>query len=180
MSNAWHVRQAMRALDGGEVIAYPTEAIWGLGCNPADEVALERLLALKHRPWQKGLILVADNLDQLDNWLFPLSGAERQQVEADATVSWLLPCRESVPQRLRGVHSTIAVRLSAHKTVKALCQAYGPLVSTSANPASLAPAKTPVVVRRYFGNRLGYIVPGQLGGRLEPSQIKTLAGTRLR
>ena len=60
MISTWRVQQAARAIRAGAVIAYPTEAVWGLGCDPWDEDAVERLLAIKSRPVDKGLILVAD------------------------------------------------------------------------------------------------------------------------
>ena len=66
MVNSWRVQQAAQAIRAGAVIAYPTEAVWGLGCDPWDEEAVERLLLLKGRSVDKGLILVADNIRQFD------------------------------------------------------------------------------------------------------------------
>lgn len=66
MVSSWQVQQAARVVRQGGVIAYPTEAVWGLGCDPWNETAVERLLALKERPMHKGLILVADDIQQFD------------------------------------------------------------------------------------------------------------------
>ena len=65
----WQTLRAARALRRGGLVAYPTEAVWGLGCDPANQTALARLLELKQRPWQKGLILIAARWDQLSPWL---------------------------------------------------------------------------------------------------------------
>ena len=59
MAAACTVEEAVAALRRGGVIAYPTEAVWGLGCDPRDEAATLRLLALKQREVGKGLILIA-------------------------------------------------------------------------------------------------------------------------
>src|SRR5471030_685148 len=73
MVNSWRVQQAAQAIRAGAVIAYPTEAVWGLGCDPWDEEAVDRLLMIKGRSVGKGLILVADNIRQFD-FLFSIGG----------------------------------------------------------------------------------------------------------
>lgn len=180
--NSWHLRQAASALAHGGVIAYPTEAVWGLGCLPDDEQAIGRILELKQRPWQKGLVVVAASLQQLDDWLLPLDDEALDQVHPTwpGPVSWVLPCREEVSPLLRGTHGSLAVRIPDHPLVQALCEEVGPIVSTSANPAGVEPARNTLKLRTYFGGQLDYILPGDLGGRAQPSEIRTLDGARLR
>ncbi|HBS57257.1 MAG TPA: tRNA threonylcarbamoyladenosine biosynthesis protein RimN, partial [Stenotrophomonas sp.] len=60
---------AVATLRAGGVIAYPTEAVWGLGCDPAHEAAVHMVLRLKQRPVEKGMILVAADLPQLEGWV---------------------------------------------------------------------------------------------------------------
>jgi len=180
--NSWHLAQAVHCVRSGGVLAYPTEAVWGLGCDPADDGAIERILQLKQRPWQKGLVVVASALHQLDELILPLSGDDLAQVWPTwpGPVTWVLPCHERVSPLLRGEHNTLAVRLTDHPLVRALCNEVGPLVSTSANPAGKEPARTSLKVRQYFAGGLDYILPGSLGGRRQPSEIRTLTGQRLR
>ncbi|WP_245582581.1 L-threonylcarbamoyladenylate synthase [Oceanobacter kriegii] len=180
--NSWHLRQAASALAHGGVIGYPTEAVWGLGCLPDDDDAIQRILDLKQRPWHKGLVVVAASLSQLEDWLEPLSDADLELVQASwpGPVSWVLPCKPEVSPMLRGTHSSLAVRIPDHPLVRALCLEVGPLVSTSANPAGAEPARTPLKLRSYFGSQLDFILPGDLGGRAQPSEIRTLDGARLR
>ena len=141
----WHHRQAARSLLAGGVWAYPTEAVWGLGCDPWDEAAVDRVLTLKDRPWRKGLILVAADTDQIRDLLAPLPGALTEKIQrhwpGPSTV--LLPDLEKqVPEWIRGAHGSVAVRVSAYLPVVSLCRAFGgPLVSTSCNPASRPPAR---------------------------------------
>ncbi|GAB5452966.1 MAG: Sua5/YciO/YrdC/YwlC family protein [Halioglobus sp.] len=173
-----HLKSAVAALQAGGVIACPTEAVWGLSCDPFDHHAVARLLHLKDRPVEKGLILVAAHQSQLDFLLQPL-GAEQRQAMADTwpgPVTWLVPHGGRVPAWVCGEHATVAVRVSAHPVVRALCAACnGPLVSTSANPGGALPARHLFQVRRYFGRELDYVLPGALGGTGRPSTIRDLA-----
>lgn len=171
----WHRNQARLTVRAGGIIAYPTEAVWGLGCDPWNPAAVGRLLALKQRPEHKGLILVASSLDQIDFLLAPLDDTLRSRALQywPGPVTCLLPDPErQIPAQVRGAHSSIAVRVSAHPVVQALCEATAhPLVSTSCNPAGRPPARYPWQVQRYFGDNIDRLVSGELGGQKKPSQI---------
>jgi L-threonylcarbamoyladenylate synthase len=176
--NHWRIKQAAAALRRGGIIAYPTEAVWGVGCDPFNRVAVQHLLQLKQRPQHKGLILVAAGIDQLDPLFAPLSEAQQQQLEASwpGPNTWLLPDPDNlIPRWVKGAHNSIAVRVTAHPQTAALCRAYGGLlVSTSANRAGQPPALTAAEVRAAFDRRLDYLLPGALGGRSQPSVIRDL------
>ncbi len=171
----WPMRQVLRALEAGGVVAYPTEAVYGLGCDPCSESALAELLALKQRPAHKGLILIAHELDVLRPWLQPIPATLEPQLMAGwpGPITWLLPVADHVSPLLCGHHETLAVRVTAHPLAAALCRAFGgPIVSTSANPATRPPARSALAVRRYFGDRLDAILPGPLGTRRRPTEIR--------
>lgn len=177
------VQLCVSAICRGDVIAYPTEAVWGLGCDPFNRHAVHRILALKQRAVEKGLILVAASMHQLDGLLEGLTATELNQLEKSwpGHVTWLLPHRNRIPAEITGVHKTVAVRVSAHPVVKALCEGFGgPIVSTSANPQALPPARTGTDVRRYFGNTELVIAPGQVGRHAMPSEIRDLSCNILR
>lgn len=164
-----------RLLRNGGVIAYPTEAVWGLGCDPWNRDAVQRILALKQRPQHKGLILVAADTQQIQ---FLLEALPQQQREAARShwpgpVTCLLPDpRRQIPAWVRGEHDTVAVRVTAHPLVRALCHAFGgPLVSTSCNPAGRPPARHPWQVAGYFAGQLDRVVHGRLGNQRQPSRI---------
>ena len=181
----WQLHCARRTIFSGGVIAYPTEAVWGLGCDPWDQEAVERILELKQRPVEKGVILVASSVDQIRFLLEPLSQALQDEAERywPGPVTCLLPDVERhIPELVRGKHTSIAVRVSEHPVVGALCKAAGmPLVSTSCNPAGRQPARHIWQVRRYFGDQLDWIVPGALGGNRKPSRIiDIVSGQQLR
>jgi len=91
-----------------------------------------------------------------------------------------LPHRGRVPFWIHGEHDTVAVRVSDHPVVRALCLAWGgPLVSSSANPAGARPARESFQVRRYFGNRLDYLLPGAVGGAGRPTGIRDLVSGKV-
>ena len=175
--SAHHLQAAVSALRLGGVIACPTEAVWGLSCDPDDEEAVAHLLALKGRPVAKGLILVAAREEHIGFLLSGLSAAHRQTLSESwpGPATWLIPHRERVPGWICGAHSTVAVRVSSHPAVSELCAAWGgPLVSTSANPAGALPAREAYQVRRYFGDNLDYLLPGRVGNALRPTGIRDL------
>jgi L-threonylcarbamoyladenylate synthase len=137
--------RATRTLQAGGVIAYPTEAVYGLGCDPLNPLAVERLLAIKQRPVEKGLILIASRFDQLAPFVQPPTPEIQRRLEETwpGPVTWLLPANAMTPRWLRGQHSTLAVRVTAHPVAAALCEAFGgAIVSTSANPTGRPPART--------------------------------------
>ena len=180
--NSSHLAQALNCINNGGVIAYPTEAVWGVGCDPRNETAVRKILEIKQRPTEKGLILVGSSLEQFSDWIKPLSDQELAQLQPTwpGPVTWVLPCVSETPDWLRGEHSSLAIRISAHPIIRILCDQAGALVSTSANPAGEEPARTQTEVEQYFPDQLDYILPGELGGLSQPSQIRTLSGERLR
>ena len=176
---------AVQTMRSGGVIAYPTEAVWGLGCDPWNIDAVDRILDLKQRPMEKGLIVVAGSVEQVRFLLDPLPEAQQQKALSywPGPYTCLLPdLLHQIPQQVRGRHSSIAVRVSDHPLVQALCDAAdSPLVSTSANPAGRQPARYSWQVRRYFNSGVDRLVPGQLGGYRQPSKIiDIVSGQQLR
>lgn len=173
--NRWHLRLAVRRLRAGGIIAYPTEAVYGLGCEPLDGQAVLRLLAIKKRTLDKGLILLAASCSQLRPFVeYPSEGVMKRVTSTwPGATTWLLPVRPSVPGWLTGKYQTLAVRVTAHPQAAALCELYGgPVVSTSANVSGLPPARNALRVRAGLGNAIDYILPGRVGSERCPSQIR--------
>lgn len=180
----WHIREASRQLASGGIIAYPTETVYGLGCDPFNGKAALHLLELKKRNIDQGLILVASHFEQLEPLLCPLRPAVRKRVArpGKSPVTWVLPCLPEIPVWLRGAHDSLAVRVSSHPLTAALCRHWGgPLVSSSANIHGKRPATSPLDVRKAFNGRLDYILHGTHGSTHRPSQIRNgLTGELLR
>ncbi len=173
-----HIDLACHALAAGGVIAYPTEGVWGLGCEPLNPQACKRVLSLKRRAAGKGFILIASEFAQVEPFLEPIARPELEPVLASwpGPVTWLLPAVSWVPAHLTGGRRTLAVRVTAHAAAGALCACYGgPIVSTSANASGRTPARTALQVQRQFGARIDYLLPGALGGLTGPTPIRDFA-----
>ncbi len=176
-SSALSVDKAVAALTRGGVIAYPTEAVWGLGCDPRQEAAVLRLLAIKRRPVDKGVIVVAASMDVLHEWLDfdALEPARKQEVLASwpGPHTWILPVTAQAPRWVTGAHDGLAVRISAHPVVAALCAAWGaPLVSTSANLAGEPPARSRQALDPALLVSIDGVVDGEVGVLAQPTQIR--------
>lgn len=168
---------AVPLLRRGGVLAYPTEAVWGLGCDPRDRGAVLRLLEIKQRPVDKGLILVAASLDQLKPWVdfSALAGARLAETLASwpGPHTWILPTDPTVPAWVRGAHDGIAVRVSAHPVVVALCEGFGgALVSTSANPSGAPAPRTREALDPGLLAMIDGVLEGRTGGLENPTRIR--------
>ena len=166
---------AITALQQGGIIAYPTEAVYGLGCDPLNQAAVARLLSLKKRPVSKGLILIAAEWEQLACYVKPIPTQAMATVLATwpGPVTWLFPAARMTPDWIRGEHATVAVRVTAHPIARALCMHFGrPIVSTSANPAGQLPARDAEAVSKIFTAGVEIIVGGEVGGLLQPTEIR--------
>ena len=168
----WHIRRNRDLLRSGAVIAYPTEAVWGLGCLPGDLDAVKRILQIKRRPAHKGLILIAAKWSQLTPWV-----AEPEAPEAAAQfwpghVTCLVSASTNISPLIRGQHSKVAVRISAHPTVQALCNAVdSALISTSANYSGRHTPRSALQLRHQLGHEVDGIVPGACGPGRQASRI---------
>jgi len=159
------------------VWAYPTEAVYGLGCNPDDEEAVRRLLAIKKRSIYKGLILIAADFSQVEKYLKPINKSQLALTKASAT-TYIFPALESTPYWLRGNNDGLAIRITRHPVAKGMCETLGSaIVSTSANLSGKEPAKSHDEVLRQFSasnNNHGVdaVLLGKLGDSAKPSVIR--------
>ena len=179
----WHLEYATQALTTGGVIAYPTEAVWGLGCDPWNEAAVGKILKLKQRSVDKGLILVASQWAQFQPLVEALTAQQIEQLNHSwpGPTTWLIPDPQAwVPSWIKGQHSSVALRVSAHPIVSALCDQFnGPIVSTSANLAGGEAARSRFHIAHAFGDQIDYVVNGELGQNKQPSEVKDLVSGQI-
>jgi L-threonylcarbamoyladenylate synthase len=179
----WHIREAVRQLAAGGIVAYPTETVYGLGCDPFNGQAVLHLLALKQRRMEQGVILVGSCFSQLEPLLQPLKPATRTRINSTPVipVTWVLPCLPEVPAWLRGNHDSLAIRVTSHPIAADLCTAWGgPLVSTSANIHGRRPTNNPLLVRKAFNRQLDCILHGPRGNNTASEIRDGLTGAVLR
>ena len=178
----WQLRLAVGTLRAGGIIAYPTETVYGLGCDPLNPDAIEELLALKQRPVEKGLILIGAKLEHLQPYIDVADAELLQKLKtiSPQPTTWLVPAHKHTPAWLTGQHSSIAVRLTSDPIAAALCNHFdGAIISTSANPAGLPPAQTPLTVKRYFDDKLDYLLHAVISTGNKPSQIRDLLSDKI-
>lgn len=171
------ILSAVKALKNGETLAYPTEAVWGLGCDPYQKEAFQQLLMLKQRPIEKGVILLASDIKQIDFLLHDLDRDIYQQMlnswqtQHQQANTWLVPTQPSIPSWITGQHQQVAIRISPHPLCQALCRTFGGfIVSTSANPSHLPPAKNAEQTFNYFAHQVHYLYGNTLSFT-RPSRI---------
>ncbi len=172
---------ARRQLVAGGVIAYPTEAVWGLGCDPFNEAAVHKLLMLKRRDIAKGLILVAGSIEQFADYL---SGLEPRLLAKlnhswPGPITWLVPDNGFAPRWVIGDHTSVALRVSAHKPIIDLCHSFGgPIVSSSANISGCPTPKWPWQLQQQLAG-LDFCMNGALGKANKPSEIRDLMSDKV-
>lgn len=167
--------RVIACLNRGGIIAYPTEAVYGLGCNPFNETAVHKIVQLKKRSLAKGLILITHDWQCVADLIMPIP--EERMVEIQKTwpgpYTWIFPASKKVPLWIKGQHNSIALRVTAHPIAREICSSYGlPIVSTSANTAFESPFKTAQEVSQHFGEQIDMIVPGEVGNLLQPTTIR--------
>lgn len=180
------LQDAANALREGAVIAYPTEAVFGLGCDPHNRAAFERIFKLKQRPATQGVLLIAADFAQITHYvdMAKVSAGILDQVQASwpGPFTWVFPRSAEVPEWVAGAHQGIALRVTAHAPAVALCRAFGgALVSTSANPHGHPPARDLATLDTYFGKALDGALDAPLGGAAQPTTIRdALTGAIIR
>ena len=175
------LRLMSNLLHAGGVIAYPTEGVFGLGCDPRNETAVQRILRIKGRSADKGLILIGADETQLWQYARIVDEARMRKVRETwpGPVTWIFPARDDVSPLITGGRKSVAIRVTSHPGAAALCAVFGgALVSTSANLAGERPARSRLRVRQRLGERVDCIAPGRVGSRRIPSAIRDVANAK--
>jgi len=173
--SAQSIHHAVQVLKEGGIIAYPTEAVYGLGCLPDKVKAIKHLLKLKQRPVEKGLILLAAEFSQLEPYIAPLDKEVQQKILSSwpGPVTWVVPTSAQTSSLIRGKFQTVAIRISAHPIVRQLCrQCQSAIISTSANITGQEMSYSALDVHSHFKDQLDYILDGKLGESDKPTIIK--------
>jgi len=167
------IQQIKAHLRNGGVIAYPTESCYGLGCDPFNYRAINKIIRIKGRSKTKGLIVIAGKLEQLNTLIQPLPASSKAELAHywPGFYSLILKVTRKVPRNLIGAHRKIAVRVTQHRAVQQLCrELQQPLVSTSANKTGCKPIKSYRECLRQFGKQV-LVLPGLIGLEQKPSTI---------
>ncbi len=167
------LEQAAQVLRGGGVVAHASEGVWGLACDPFNGPAVNRVLDIKGRDADKGLIVVAADAGAFAEELDAQEADTAARIRASwpGAVTWVVR-NTRFPSWITGGRDTVAIRVPDHAQARALAASFGgPLVSTSANRSGVAPALTAEEVERALGDEVDFILPGAIGAREGPSRI---------
>jgi len=168
------IPSAVAALNSGGVVAYPTEAVFGLGCDPHSESALDKIITLKGRDDKKGMIVIAANYIQLLPFLAFDAPHLRDKICAPdlPPTTWIVAAKATLSPRLTGGRDTVAIRITGHALAAALCSAFGgAITSTSANISSREPARSAAGVRGQFERGIDVIIDAPVGALAQPTRI---------
>lgn len=168
------IEDAAALLHAGGVLAHPTEGVYGLGCDPDNRVAFEKIFALKRRPPEQGVLLIAADFAQIEPWIadVPERALARARAAWPGAHTFIFPRSARVPEWVAGGHAGIALRITGHPPAAALCRAFGgPLVSTSANRHGHPPAMSVGDIRAIFGDEPDGVLDAPLGGLAHPTPI---------
>ena len=169
------VKHATSIVKSGGIIAYPTESVFGLGCDPFNQKAVLTLLSLKNRSQNKGLIVIASHIQQILPLIQPIEANDlaRALKTWPGHHTWIFPKSKTVPTWIAGSHDTIAVRVSSHPIVKLLCDVLNmPLVSTSANLSNQDTIGSIKDIKMQFNDKIDAFIDAPLGKQNKPSTIK--------
>jgi len=172
----WALNRFIHAISSGAVFGYPTDTIWGFGCHPLIADSVSRILQIKKRSLEKGLILLSSKIEYCTAYL----EVEPEQLApirspCSQPTSWLIPASAFCPDWIRGSFPSVAIRITDHPLLQILCdRLQTPIVSTSANRAGRVPVRNSLQLRKQFGDELDFIVNGFAPGSGKPSRIKSL------
>jgi L-threonylcarbamoyladenylate synthase len=172
--NIDEIEAAAALLHAGGVLAYPTEGVYGLGCDPDNHAAFEKIFAMKRRPPGQGVLSIAADMQQIEPWIGDAPAAARERARAvwPGPHTFIFPRSARVPEWVAGGHPGIALRVTAHPPAAALCRAFGgPIVSTSANRHGESPARSAVDIQAIFGDQPDGVLDAPLGGLCRPTPI---------
>jgi L-threonylcarbamoyladenylate synthase len=172
MASDFSIRHAAKIIRQGGVLAYPTDTIYGLGCDPLNRGAVERINLIKNRPLSKHFILLAGSIEQLEP-LLDIDDRQKKTIQQTTKpTSWIVKASRNTPAWLTDSEHQLTVRISQHPLVQRLCLLLGhAIISTSANPSGRHPAKNSIQIHQYFHSSVDKILASHKKLVARPSTI---------
>ena len=129
------LQKALQVLRKGGIIVYPTDTVWGIGCDATNEAAVRKIYQLKQREDSKSMLVLLDNAAKLDYYVdVPETAEMLLSVESEKPMTLIYPNARHLANNLIAVDGSIGIRITNEPFSQALCaQLKRPLVSTSAN-----------------------------------------------
>ncbi len=180
MASDFSIRHAAHVIRSGGIIAYPTDTIYGLGCDPYDAAAVDELNKLKQRPLNKQFILLAGDIEQINPLVLLNEEQQTRIIQTTESTSWIIDASPQAPAWLTDKQNTLTIRISKSAFIKKLCTKLGhAIISTSANPSGKKPASNSLELHRYFHNSVHKILAHQQKLNAQPSKIIRLCDNHI-
>lgn len=172
MASDFSIRHAAHVIRSGGIIAYPTDTIYGLGCDPFNATSVARLNIIKQRALGKQFILLCGDIDQIRPLVFLNKAQENTITRNNEPISWVVDAKPSAPSWLCSDDHTLTIRISRQSDVQRLCQALGhAIISTSANLSTKKPAQNALQLHKYFHFSVDKILTSNKNLNTKPSKI---------
>lgn len=172
---------AVRALSVGQIVAVPTDTVYGLAADPFSTGAADRLFLLKRRPREVDLPLLVADVDQALSVATAVPAAARRLMDRfwPGALTMVLPRHPELGADLGADEATVGVRCPSHPVPRALCRAHGPVATTSANLHGQPPLTTAAAVAEVFGDSVAVVLDGgECSG--EPSTVVDCTGSEVK
>ncbi len=159
MASDFSIRHAAHIIKNGGIIAYPTDTIYGLGCDPYNIDAVEQLNIIKRRPSNKQFILLAGHVNQVKDLLLIDQNDQIKITKNTEPTSWVVNASPTAPEWLTDDNNALTIRISKNDTVRKLCEALGhAIISTSANLSGKRPAENTFYLHKLFHSTIDKIL----------------------
>lgn len=180
MASDFSIRHAAHIIRHGGIIAYPTETVYGLGCDIYNAEAVEKINIIKQRPHNKQFILLAGNIDQIKQ-LIEINDKEESIIEnTTEPTSWIIKASSLAPEWLTDKNNSLTIRISSDNLVKSLCHILGhAIISTSANFSGKKPARTSLDLHKSFHDKVDKILLSNQKTFRKPSKIIRLCDNHI-
>ena len=154
------LQQAAETLRKGGIILYPTDTVWGIGCDARQEDAVKKIFALKQREDSKSMLCLLDSPTKLQGYVDEIPDMAWDLIElATRPLTIIYPGAKNVAPSLLAEDGSLGIRISQEKFTQALCNAiHGPIVSTSANISGEPTARTFAEISEAIRSGVDYIV----------------------
>lgn len=154
------IKKCVEIMRKGGIILYPTDTIWGIGCDATNADAVKRVYDLKQRNDSKAMLVLVDNEARLDRYVTDVPEVAYQLVEvADKPLTVIYDGAKNLAPNLVGSDGSIGIRVTREAFSRELCRRFGrPVVSTSANVSGAASARNFDEISDEIKNGVDYIV----------------------
>lgn len=154
------IKEAVRVMRAGGIILYPTDTIWGLGCDATNEEAVKKIYALKQRPDSKSMLVLTDHEAKLDRIVDEVPEVAYNLIEvAEKPLTIIYSGAKNLAPNLIAQDGSVGIRITKEAFSKALCEAFRmPIVSTSANISGQPSAQNFSEISEEIKQGVDYIV----------------------